>query len=44
MEYWFSVERGPSGEHLVSFARYSYAVPVLLLTMADLLVLEDDDG
>lgn len=44
VKYWFAGERGPSGEHLVSLARHSDAVLVLLLTMADRLVFEDGEG
>ena len=44
VKYWFAGERGPSREHLVSLARHSDVVPVLLLTMADRLVLEDGEG
>ena len=44
VKYWFAGERGPSGEYLVSVARHSDAVLVLLLTMADRLVLEDGEG
>lgn len=44
VKYWFAGERGPSGEHLVSLARHSDVVLVLLLTMADRLVLDDGEG
>lgn len=42
VKYWFQGERGPSGEHLVSLARHSEAVLIVLLVLADRVVLEDD--
>lgn len=42
VKYWFQGERGPSGEHLVSLARHSEAVLIVLLVPADRVVLEDD--
>lgn len=41
VKYWFQGERGPSGEHLVSLARHSEAVLIVLLALADRVVLED---
>jgi len=41
VKYWFQGERGPSGEHLVSLARHSEAVLIVLLVLADRVVLED---
>lgn len=43
VKYWFAGERGPSGEHLVSLARHSDAVLIVLLKMADRLVLENGE-
>ena len=42
VKYWLQGERGPSGEHLVSLARHSEAVLIVLLVLADRVVLEDD--
>lgn len=41
VKYWFQGEQGPSGEHLVSLARHSEAVLIVLLVLADRVVLED---
>jgi hypothetical protein len=41
VKYWFQGERGPSGEHLVSLARHSEAVLIVLLALADRVMLED---
>ena len=41
VKYWFQGKRGPSGEHLVSLARHSEAVLIVLLALADRVVLED---
>lgn len=41
VKYWFQGERGPSGEHLVSLARHSEAVLIVLLVLADRVVLDD---
>ena len=41
VKYWFQGERGPSGEHLVSLARHSEAVLIVLLVLADRVVPED---
>ena len=43
VKYWLAGERGPSGEHLVSLARHSDAVLVVLLALADRLVPEDGE-
>jgi hypothetical protein len=40
VKYWFAGERGPSGEHLLSLARHSDAVLIVLLALADRLVTE----
>lgn len=44
VKYWFAGERGPSGEHLVSLARHSDAVLIVLLALADRTVPEDGEG
>ena len=44
VKYWFAGERGPAGEHLVSLARHSDAVLIVLLALADRLVTEDGEG
>lgn len=41
VKYWFQGERGPSGEHLVSLARHSEAILIVMLVLADRVVLED---
>jgi len=35
VKYWFAGERGPSGEHLISLARHSDAVMLVVLALAD---------
>jgi hypothetical protein len=35
VKYWFSGDRGPSGEHLILLAQHSDAVLLVILTMAD---------
>ena len=42
VKYWFQGERGPSGKHLVSLVRHSDDVLMVLLTLANRVVLEDD--
>ncbi len=43
VKYWFAGERGPSGEHLVFFARHSDAVLIVLLALADRLIVEETE-
>jgi len=34
VKYWFSSERGPSGDHLIALARHSDAVLYVVLALA----------
>lgn len=43
VKYWFAGERGPSGDHLVSLARHSDAVLVVLLALADRMVVDEGE-
>lgn len=42
MKYWFAGERGPSGEHLISLARHSGAIVLVLLALAERWIKDDD--
>lgn len=43
VKYWFSGERGPSGDHLIALARHSDAVLYVVLVLADRHVIEEAD-
>lgn len=43
VKYWFSGERGPSGDHLVALARHSDAVLYVVLALAGRHSVEDTD-
>ncbi|MFO1174963.1 MAG: XRE family transcriptional regulator [Paracoccaceae bacterium] len=42
VKYWFAGERGPSGEHLISLARHSDAIVLVLLALAERWIKDDD--
>lgn len=42
VKYWFAGERGPSGEHLISLARHSDAIVLVLLALAERWIEGDD--
>jgi hypothetical protein len=43
VKYWFSGERGPSGDHLIALTRHSDAVLYVLLALSGRHVVEDPD-
>lgn len=43
VKYWFSGERGPSGDHLIALARHSDAVLYVVLVLADRHIIEEAD-
>jgi hypothetical protein len=43
VKYWFSGERGPSGDHLIALTRHSDAVLYVLLALAGRHVVEEPD-
>lgn len=43
VKYWFSGERGPSGDHLIALARHSDAVLYVFLSLADRHIVEEAD-
>jgi len=43
VKYWFSGERGPSGNHLIALTRHSDAVLYVLLALAGRHVVEEPD-
>lgn len=42
VKYWFAGERGPSGEHLISLARHSDAIVLVLLALAERWIKDED--
>ena len=44
VKYCFSGERGPSGGHLTALARYSDAVPYVVLVLAGRHIVEEAEG
>ena len=43
VKYWFSGERGPSGDHLIALVRHSDAVLYVLLALAGRHIVEEAD-
>jgi hypothetical protein len=43
VKYWFSGERGPSGDHLIALARHSDAVLYVVLALAGRHIVEEAD-
>jgi len=43
VKYWFSGERGPSGDHLIALARHSDAVLYVVLALAGSHIADEGD-
>jgi hypothetical protein len=43
VKYWFSGERGPSGDHLIALARHSDAVLYVVVALAGRHIVEEAD-